>query len=131
MKQQDDNSFTEAKPPAKGMFRCFHTILYSIKGLKAAWKYEESFRQEFFLFLASIPAALYFGQGTVEIIILISSVLLIMIVELLNSALEATVDRIGTEKHELSGRAKDLGSAAVMLCILAAIAIWAAILLSH
>ena len=120
-----------AKPPTKGMLRCFSTMLYSIKGLKAAWKYEESFRQEVAIFVVATPAAIYLGQTLTEIILMIGSVLTLLIVELLNSAIETVVDRVSTEQHELSGRAKDLGSAAVMLCILGAIAIWAAILLNH
>ena len=114
-----------AKPPSKGVLRCFSTMLYSIKGLKAAWKYEESFRQEVVIFVVATPAAIYLGQTLTEIILMIGSVLTLLIVELLNSAIETVVDRVSTEKHELSGRAKDLGSAAVMLVILGTIALWA------
>lgn len=126
---QEDNM--SAKPPTKGMLRCFSTMLYSIKGLKAAWKYEESFRQEVMIFVITTPLALYFGQNLTEKVLMIGSIVLLLVVELLNSAIETVVDRVSTEQHELSGRAKDLGSAAVMLCILGAIAIWAAILLNH
>ena len=131
MDKNQQPSGLEVKPPAKGMFRCFYTILYSIKGIKAAWKYEESFRQELGLFVIAVPVSLFLGENALEIILMIFSVLLIMIVELLNSAVEAAIDRISTEKHELSGRAKDLGSAAVMFAIFAAIGTWAAILFSH
>jgi diacylglycerol kinase (ATP) len=131
MNESKDELPETAKPPTKGLLRCFSTMLYSIKGLKAAWKYEESFRQEVGIFIITTPLALYFGQNLTEQILMIGSVVLLLIVELLNSAVETVVDRVSTEKHELSGRAKDLGSAAVMLVILGTIAVWASILLSH
>ena len=127
----DTKGSANAKPATKGMLRCFYTVLYSIKGTKAAWKYEESFRQEIMIFIVGAPAAIYLGQTLTEIILMIGSLLLLLIVELLNSAIETVVDRVSTEQHELSGRAKDLGSAAVMFVILGTIALWAAILLNH
>ena len=131
MNEIKDELPVSAKPESKGVLRCFYTVLYSIKGIKAAWKYEESFRQEVAIFVVATPAAIYLGQTLTEIILMIGSVLILLIVELLNSAIETVVDRVSTEQHELSGRAKDLGSAAVMLCILGTIALWASILLSH
>lgn len=93
-------------------------------GLKAAYKYEIAFRQEVLLFLLLTPVAVRLADGFVEFVLLISGIVGIMITELLNSAVEATVDRIGLERHELSGRAKDLGSAAVMVAICYFILVW-------
>ena len=116
------------KPKPKGLLRFRHTILYSISGFKYAWKYEESFRQEFFILIFSIPASIFVAQNLYDYFFLIGSVVFLSIVELINSAVEATVDRISLEKHELSKRAKDIGSAAVMLSILSVLAIWGSII---
>lgn len=94
-------------------------------GLKAAYKYEIAFRQEVFLFLFLLPVALYIADGFVEFALLMSGIMSIMIAELLNSAVEAAIDRIGLERHKLSGRAKDLGSAAVFVAICYFVLIWA------
>lgn len=99
-------------------------------GLRACWRHEAAFRQELLGLLLLLPLALYLGQTGVERALLIGSLLLVPLVELLNSALEAVVDRFGDERHELSGRAKDIGSAAVFLAILMAIVIWL-LILSH
>jgi len=96
----------------------------SIKGLKAAYKYEIAFRQEVFLLIALTPIAFYIANGFVEFVLLISGIVGIMIAELLNSAVEAAIDRIGLERHELSGRAKDLGSAAVFVAICYFVLVW-------
>ncbi|WP_286234204.1 diacylglycerol kinase [Thalassotalea sediminis] len=96
----------------------------SLVGLKAACKYELAFRQEVFLCLILLPAALYISDSFVEFALLMSGIMGIMITELLNSAVEAAIDRIGPEHHELSGRAKDLGSAAVFVAICYFILIW-------
>jgi len=93
-------------------------------GLKAAYKYEIAFRQEVFLFVILLPTACYIANGFVEFCLLMSGVFGIMIAELLNSAIEATIDRIGLERHELSGRAKDLGSAAVFVAICYFLIVW-------
>lgn len=102
---------------------------YSLAGLKAALLKEAAFQTELFLLPIIIAAAFYWGESPLEIALLISSWLLVMIVELINSAIEAVVDRIGSEHHELAGLAKDLGSAAVLIALLIAAVLWLAILL--
>jgi diacylglycerol kinase (ATP) len=96
----------------------------SVRGLKLAWTGERAFRQEAALALGLVPTAFWLGQGWVEVALLAGSVGLVLIVELLNSAVEAAIDRIGPERHELSGRAKDLGSAAVWLALVLSTGIW-------
>ncbi len=86
----------------------------SMAGLKAAWTHEEAFRQEVVLFLIGTPLAFWLGETAIEKLLLIGSLILLMIIELLNSAVEVAIDRIGMERHELSGRAKDIASAAVL-----------------
>ncbi|MBT9596509.1 MAG: diacylglycerol kinase [Vitreoscilla sp.] len=100
----------------------------SVRGLRLAWAGERAFRQEALLALALVPTAFWLGQGWIEVALLAGSVGLVLIVELLNSAVEAAIDRIGLERHELSGRAKDLGSAAVWLALVLCAGIWAAAL---
>lgn len=97
---------------------------YSLLGFKAAFRHEAAFRQELFLALVLIPLALWLDVDSIRRVLMISSIILVMIVELLNSAIEAVVDRIGIERHELSGRAKDLGSAAVLAMLLLTAYIW-------
>lgn len=109
---------------ATGFKRIINATGYSIKGFKAAWKNEAAFRQECALLLVAVILAYLINVTVVERILLIGSVVLIVLTELLNSAIEATVDRIGSEKHELSGRAKDIGSAAVLVAILLALFVW-------
>jgi len=101
---------------------------YSWQGLRAAYHHEEAFRQEVWLCIVMFPLGLYLGDGGVEKALLAGSVLLLPLVEILNSALEAVVDRFGDEMHELSGRAKDMGSAAVALAILLTSVIWLLVL---
>ena len=113
----------------KGLKRVINAVLFSIAGFKSTWKYEEAFRQEVIVTTLLIPVALWFSESHVEKVLLIGSMVLVLIVEILNSAIEAVVDRGGDEYHELAGRAKDMGSAAVMLTILLAIAIWSVILI--
>ncbi|XQW85172.1 diacylglycerol kinase [Thalassotalea piscium] len=96
----------------------------SILGLKAAYKYELAFRQEVFLTIAMTPLALYIAESFVEFGLLMSGLFAILITELLNSAIEATVDRVSLDHHELSGRAKDIGSAAVFVAIIYFLIIW-------
>lgn len=112
------------KPRHTGWRHLVHSTRYSFKGLRAAWFNEAAFRQELVLCLVLLPLAWWVGDGPVEWILLVGSCLLVLIVELLNSAIESVVDRIGTEHHELSGRAKDIGSAAVMLSLFAAGMTW-------
>ncbi len=101
---------------------------YSLKGLRYAFHHETAFRQELALCVPLLPLAWWIGSGPVEWILLLGSCLLVLIVELVNSAIESVVDRIGTEHHELSGRAKDIGSAAVMLALVAAGLTWGLLL---
>jgi diacylglycerol kinase (ATP) len=100
-----------------------------MKGLKACYEFEEAFRQEVFILIPLVPIGLWLGQTPVERAMLIGSLLLVPIVELLNSAIEANVDRIGLERHELSERAKDIASAAVFASVLFVFVVWALILL--
>ncbi|HYL88649.1 MAG TPA: diacylglycerol kinase [Burkholderiales bacterium] len=101
----------------------------SIAGLGEALRHEDAFRQELILAAILIPAALWVGSGGVQKALLIGSVLLVLIVELLNSAIEATVDRISFENHRLAKRAKDIGSAAVMLALANAALVWGLIVI--
>lgn len=119
------------KTGATGLRRILNAARYSARGLRSAWRHEAAFRQEVILLLIGAPLALLLGRSLVEQILLIASLVLVLIVELLNSAIEAVVDRIGPEHHELSGRAKDIGSAAVFVALLAAGALWLAVLGAH
>jgi diacylglycerol kinase (ATP) len=117
-----------ANQHAKGIERLRNATKFSLAGFKATWQHEEAFRQEILLLIAACPAAFFLAKNTVEILLLIGSIVLILLTELLNSAIEAVVDRIGLEQHELSGRAKDIGSAAVMLSLIWAAITWSIIL---
>ena len=99
-------------------------MLFSIAGLGAAWTHEAAFRQEVLLCVVLIPASFWVGETAVERSLLIGACLLVLIVELTNSAVEAIVDRVSSERHELSGRAKDLGSAAVLIALVLAAIVW-------
>ena len=112
----------------KGLTRILKAAQYSAQGLKAAWVSEAAFRQEVLLSVVLIPVGFWLGDNGVERVILIGSVVMVMIVELLNSAIESVVDRFGGEMHDLSGRAKDMGSAAVMLSLILAALAWLLIL---
>lgn len=118
-----------ANQNAKGLKRLINACFFSAAGFKATWRHEEAFRQEVMLFVVTTPLALLLGESAIEIVLLIGSVVLVLLVELLNSAVEAVVDRVGFEHHELSGRAKDIGSAAVMLSLIWAAITWGLILL--
>ena len=111
-----------------GIKRLINAFGYSIEGFKIAFQKEDAFRQEFYLSVILIPIAFYLASNSIELSIMIGSVLFVPIIELLNSSIEATVDRISLDKHHLSKRAKDIGSAAVFLAILNATLIWFAIL---
>jgi diacylglycerol kinase (ATP) len=104
-----------------------HAFVWSATGLKSAWKNELAFRAEAIVIFFLIPLGMWLGKSAAERALLIASCLLILIIELLNSALEAVVDRIGPEHHELSGRAKDMGSAAAFFAMLTAGIVWALI----
>ncbi|WP_176223473.1 diacylglycerol kinase [Lonsdalea britannica] len=116
---------------ATGITRLVKATGYSLQGLKQAWRHEAAFRQETILTLAGIIIACWLPVSILERLLLIGSVVLIVIVELLNSAIEAVVDRIGPEYHELAGRAKDLGSAAVLVACLLAAVVWGVLLWGH
>ncbi|QJT22403.1 diacylglycerol kinase [Aeromonas media] len=117
-----------AKPGATGVTRIINATGYSMKGLKSAWVNEAAFRQELVLVLALMPLAGWLGDSLNEILLLICISWLVVIVEVLNSAIEAVVDRIGSEHHELSGRAKDLGSAAVFIALALNALVWGALI---
>ncbi|MEX1214030.1 diacylglycerol kinase [Saccharospirillum sp.] len=110
--------------PARGLQRWVKATRYSWQGLRSAVIHEEAFRQETIALLVGVPAALWIGTTVWQSALLIASLLLIMVVEMINSALEALVDRVSTDFHELSGRTKDMGSAAVLLTIFIAILVW-------
>ena len=107
----------------KGFSRVWHATGYSIAGLRAGW-HETAFRQEALASVVLLPAAFWLGRGWVETMLLAGTVVLVMIVELLNTGIETAIDRIGPEWHDLSKRAKDMGSAAVLLSLLLCAATW-------
>ncbi len=109
-----------------GLDRILHATGYSLAGLRAAYRGESAFRQEVALGAVLLPAAFWLGRGWVEVGLLVGSVVLVLVVELLNSAVEAAIDRVSLDLHPLSKRAKDLGSAAVMLSLLFAAGLWLA-----
>ncbi len=113
----------------QGLTRLINALGYSRDGLRAAWRNEAAFREELLLAAIAIPLAVVLAHNGVERALMIGSVLLILIVEILNSAVEAIVDKASPEKHELAKRAKDMGSAAVLLALLNAAVIWLCILL--
>lgn len=108
-----------------GLNRIWHAAGYSIEGLRAGWN-EKAFRQEAIAAMVLLPLSLWLGRSWVEVALLAGSVVIVMIVELLNTGIETAIDRIGPEWHDLSKRAKDMGSAAVLLALLLCIGIWAA-----
>jgi len=115
----------------QGLRRLINALGYSRDGLAAAWRHEAAFREEVLLAAIAIPLGLWLGHGGIEKALLIGCILLVLVVELLNSAVEAVVDRVSDEHHELSKRAKDIGSAAVLLTLLLAAAVWGLILFPH
>lgn len=115
------------KPGNTGMRRIVRASVYSLQGFAHAWKYEAAFRQEIALTAFLVPLALWLGEDRIERAMLIGTCLFVLIVELLNSAVEAAVDRFGDEHHEMSGRAKDLGSAAVFLSLALLAFLWASV----
>src|SRR5271166_7165965 len=118
-----------AKPT--GITRILRAFGYSLQGLRHTWREEAAFRQELVLSAVVVPAGLYLGHSGVERALLVSPMLLILVVEMLNSAVEAVVDRSGTERHPLAGMAKDMGSAAVMLSFILLGTVWLLILSDH
>lgn len=123
-----DDSEVVARPKATGLRRVQLAFVNSIAGLRTAWSSEAAFRQESILAIILIPMSFVLGRGAVEYILMIGSIVLVLIVELLNSAIEATVDRIGLEDHPMSKRAKDIASAAVFISMLLVPFVWATII---
>jgi diacylglycerol kinase (ATP) len=119
---------THPQVQREGLARIAHAARYSALGLRSAWRHEAAFRQEVALCALVFPCAFWIGRNWLEVAALVSTLVLVLVTELLNSAVEAVVDRIGPEWHELSGRAKDIGSAAVMLSLLLAGGVWLAAL---
>jgi len=115
----------------KGIERIVKACGYSMAGFKAAWQEEAAFRQESLLMVVLFPLAFWLGDTVLEQMILIAVCVLVVIVELINSAVEAVVDRISDEQHVLSGRAKDMGSAAVFVSVLLAVFVWCGVILEH
>lgn len=113
-----------------GLRRVWNALHYSLDGLKAAYRHEDAFRQEIWLAVLLIPLALWLGESGVGKAMMAASVLLVLMVELLNSAIEATVDRISLENHRLAKRAKDIGSAAVLLSLCNVVLVWGLVLLA-
>ena len=121
--QQPANDPVNPQKSRKGLSRVWHAFGYSLAGLRAGW-FETAFRQEAIASIVLIPAAVWLGRNWVETVLLAGTVVLIMIVELLNTGIETAIDRIGPEWHDLSKRAKDMGSAAVLLSLLLCAGTW-------
>ena len=128
--EPNPNSQSSSDPPVnpqkyrRGLSRVWHAFGYSLAGLRAGWL-ETAFRQEAIASVVLVPAAFWLGQTWVETILLAGTVVLVMIVELLNTGIETAIDRIGPEWHDLSKRAKDMGSAAVLLSLILCAGTWA------
>ena len=114
-----------------GIRRIWNAALYSVAGIRAAFRNEAAFRQEFMLCAVMVPAAFWVGENAVERSLLVGTCLLVLVVELLNSAVEAVVDRIGEDMHKLSGRAKDMGSAAVFISLWLTVICWGMIVFEN
>lgn len=117
-----------SKLGATGLTRIINAFGYSMQGIRAAIKYEAAFRQETLLAVILIPLAFFITQDVIQLILLITTPMLVLVVEILNSAIEAVVDRFGDEHNELSGRAKDMGSAAVLFSLLIVAVTWGLII---
>ena len=117
-----------SKPGNTGIRRIIRAMGFSSQGLAAAWKHEAAFRQEIMLLVILVPTALWLGETVLLQALLIGVCLLVLIVELFNSAIEAAIDRHGEEQHELSGRAKDMGSAAVLISLMIVLLTWGAVI---
>lgn len=113
-----------------GIKRLLNAFGYSFSGFRAAFRHEDAFRQEVFLAIVLVPLAFLLEQDMLGRAIMISCVLLVLVVELINSAIEATVDRISLDDHRLAKRAKDMGSASVLVSILNLVVVWSLVLLS-
>jgi len=127
----DANDAALDRYKSRGLTRVLRALGASLRGLTGAFRDEAAFRQELAFAAIAIPLGLWFGRNGTERAVLIAPVLLILIVELLNSAIEATVDRIGFERHALAGLAKDIGSAAVLMSFVLLAAVWLLVLLGR
>lgn len=125
-----DRSFDNPHKRRHGLARLWHALRHSGDGLRAGWA-EKAFRLEALLALVLVPLAVWIGRGWVEVALLVGSVVAVLVVELLNTAVESAIDRVGPQWHALSKRAKDLGSAAVLLALLFCGGVWAAALLAR
>jgi diacylglycerol kinase (ATP) len=125
-----EQSVSEFKSKS-GLSRIFAAFFYSMDGFKSAWKNEHAFRQELMLVIVASVIALFLPVSAFEKLMMIAVLVLILVVELINSAIEAVVDRVSLERHELSKNAKDFGSAAVLLTFLIAVATWAVVLFNR
>jgi diacylglycerol kinase (ATP) len=124
-----DNSQLESEFKGKtGLKRVWNALFYSFDGLKAAYRHEDAFRQEMWLAVVLVPVALFLPASGTGKAIMIAAVLLVLVVELLNSAIEATVDRVSLEHHRLAKRAKDIGSAAVLISLVNVVVVWLLVL---
>lgn len=119
------------KQGLSGFARVRAALGYSLQGLDAAVRGESAFRQELAFALVMLPLAFWLDVGAVARALMVASVMLVLVAELLNSAIEAAIDRVSTERHALSKRAKDMGSAAVLLCLANVVLVWAAILVER
>ncbi|GLS24488.1 diacylglycerol kinase [Marinibactrum halimedae] len=126
----DDATVYGIKTSVSPITRFYNATRYSIKGLKATFFYEQAFRFEVYALAAAIPLSYLVADSALDYVLLLGSIIFVMIVELLNTGVEMVVDRIGVEHHELSGRAKDAGSAAVFLAILLSLSIWVTLALT-
>ena len=131
MSPQPGSESTEASQQRSGLKRIIRATGFSISGLHAAFRTEAAFRQELAFAVVLVPLAFFVGSTLVETALLLATLALVLIVELINSAIETIVDRVGRERNELSGRAKDMGSAAVMLSLILVVAVWSLVLFSR
>jgi diacylglycerol kinase (ATP) len=127
MSQASDHATRERDKP-RGLLRLWFATRYSCRGLSGAFRAEAAFRQEVILAIVLVPLGFWLGSSPLEKFVLVGSVLFVLIVELLNTAVEAAVDRIGPERHPLSGLAKDVGSAAVFLSLVVLLLAWGLVL---
>jgi diacylglycerol kinase (ATP) len=111
-----------------GLRRVWNALFYSFAGLRAAYRHEDAFRQEMWLAVVLVPTALFMPVSGIGKAVMIAAVLLVLVVELLNSAIEATVDRVSLEQHRLAKRAKDIGSAAVLISLVNVVVVWLLVL---
>lgn len=128
MREKELGSNSQLPPKEKGLPRLIAATKFSLAGLRAVLQHEEAFRLEVFLFCLLTPTGLWLGESPVEQVLLIGSLFVVLLMELINSAIEATIDRSGTEFHILSGRAKDIGSATVFVALLLVMFTWGMVL---